>query len=317
MTILKKLTIAAVAVVWMTWMLPTASLAVKIGIVWMGESSMTERIEKGFIEEFPKLAPDADIERHHIEDIQGYEALEKTVRRFEKEKDGMLVLRSNGAQWLSENRTSIPTFIGATNNPAVIGAVKNLDEPEGNVTGVTYYLPHQTQFEVFKLLIPDMKSILLLLQKGHASTLVDRRGTRKACREMGIEYNEVESASIDDSIAAIKAHKDKISAVIIGTNNINVERTPAIVEAAGDIPVLAYTDKPVKNGALAGLVPNDAKRARLLAESVYEVLVNKKPIKEVPVKFDPDPKFLINPAAAERYGVNVTYEVLKFATVLE
>jgi len=317
MSKLAKLAAAIAFLFALSGIFPVMSHAVDIGIVWMGESSMTQRIEKGFIEEFKKMAPDADIEKQHIEGIQDYESFEKVVRRYEKEKDGMLLLRSNGSKWLSENKTHIPTFIGATNNPAVIGSVKNLTEPEGNVTGVTYYLPHENQFEVFKMLIPNLKSVLLLLQKGHASTIVDRKGTQEACRKLNIKYYEVESESIEDSISAIEKLRGNISAVIIGTNNINVERTPLIIEAAQNLPVLAYTDKPVKNGALAGLAPNDRKRAKLLAESVYDVLIKGKPIKAVPVKTDPNPKFLLNPKVAERLQVQLTYELLRYATILE
>lgn len=295
----------------------TSSHAIKIGIVWMGPSSMTERIQAGFIEDLKKMVPDADIETQHVEGIQDYESFEKIVRRFEKEKDGMLLLRSNSSQWLSENKTSIPTFIGATNNPAVIGSVKNLAEPEGNVTGVTYYLPHETQFEVFKMLIPNLKSILLLLQKGHASTIVDRQGTVEACRNLKIEYNEVESAKIEESVKMIEEMRDRVSAIIIGTNNINVDGADVILKAAKDLPVFAYSDKPVKNGALAGLVTNDRKRATLLAESVYDVLVNGKPIKQVPVKTDPEPKFLVNATTAERLKVEITPELLRYATIFE
>jgi putative ABC transport system substrate-binding protein len=289
----------------------------EIGIVWMGESSMTERIEAAFIEEIQKMVPDVDIEKQHVADIRDFAGIETIVRRYEKEKDGIVLLRSNGAKWLSENRTRIPTFIGATNNPEAIGAVKNMDQPEGNVTGVTYYLPHEIQFQIFETLLPQMKSILILLQKGHASTEVDRSGTRAACKKRNIAYNEVAAETIEDSLRAVKSQKEKVSAIIIGTNNINLDQADKIIAAAGDTPVLAYTDKAVKLGALAGYTPNDQKRGKMLAESVYEVLVNKTPISQVPVKTDPDPRFLLNAKAAERYNIDIPYTILNAATIID
>ncbi len=291
--------------------------ALDLGVVWMGESSMTERIEAAFREEIRRLVPDVKIEKEHVAGMEDFAGLEKVVRRFEKEKDGIVLLRSNGSKWLSENKTTIPTFIGATNNPAAIGAVRNMAAPEGNVTGVTYYLPHEIQFEIFRQILPEMDSILLLLQKGHASTGVDRAGTQAVCQRMGIAYNEVVSASAEDSIEAVKAGEGKVSAVVIGTNNINLDNSAAIVEAAGDIPVLSYTDKAVKQGALAGYVPDDKKRGRMLAQSAYDVLVKGTPIREVPVKTDPDPKFLLNGKTAQRLGIAIPFSILKIATVLE
>lgn len=290
-----------------------AAKSPRIGIVWMGQSEMTERVQAAFTEKLHEMVPDAEIEFQHVEGITDFESVAAVVRRYEREKDGILLLRSNGAEWLSRNRTTIPTFIGSTNNPETIGAVKNMAQPEGNVTGVTYYLPHETQFVIFEQLLPKMDSVLLLLQKGHASTQVDREGTKAACAKRNIDYFETVCATPQDGIDAINLYKDKVSAIIIGTNNVNVENGANIVRAAGNIPVLAYTDKPVEAGALAGYVPDDAKRGRMLAESVYDVLVKKKPIREVPVKMDPDPKFLLNKAAVENLKIDIPYTVLKYA----
>lgn len=297
---------------------PAAHAAgLKLGIVWMEKSSMTERIQAAFTEEIKNLVDDVDIEFQHVEELTDFESVTRIVRRYEKEKDGIILLRSNGAKWLSENKTSIPTFIGATNNPEVIGAVKNMSAPEGNVTGVTYYLPHEAQFQIFEKILPDMKSILLLLEKGHASSDVDRDGTREACKKRGIDYYDALCSTQKDSIEAVQRYKDKVSAIIIGTNALNIDNSENIIEAAGDTPVLSFTDKPVKNGALAGYVPDDQKRGRMLARSVYEVLVMGKPIREVPVKMDPDPVFLLNSATFERLKLNVPYSVLKHARFTE
>lgn len=298
-----------------------ASLAgaapLKIGITWMGQSSMAERIQAAFTQTIQKRVPKVDIEFQHVKGLEDFDAITRIVRRYEKEKDGIVLLRSNGAKWLSQNPVSIPTFIGATNNPKAIGAVKNMDAPQGMITGVTYYLPHEVQFQIFEKLLPKMESVLLLLQKGHASTAVDRKGTRAACEKRGLAYHEKVCESEADSIDAVNGFKKKVSAIIIGTNSINLDNSQAIVAAAGKTPVLAYTDKAVKNGALAGYVPDDAKRGQLLAESVYQVLVEKKPIAQVPVKTDPDPRFLLNSQAAEKLGLTIPYSVLRHARILE
>ncbi len=289
----------------------------KIGITWMGQSSMAERIQAAFTQQIKQWVPKVDIEFQHVEGLEDFDAITRIVRRYEKEKHGIVLLRSNGAKWLSQNKVTIPTFIGAANNPKAIGAVKNMDAPEGMVTGVTYYLPHEVQFQIFEKLLPKMKSVLLLLQKGHASTDVDREGTKAVCEKRGIEYHEKVCQIEADSIAAVNAFKDRVSAIIIGTNSINLDNSKAIVAAAGKTPVLAYTDKPVKSGALAGYVPDDAKRGQLLAESVYQVLVEKTPIAEVPVKTDPDPRFLLNSQAAQKLGLTIPYSVLRHARILE
>ena len=81
--------------------------------------------------------------------------------------------------------------------------------------------------------------------------------------------------------------------------------------------MLSYTNKPVHAGALGGFVAEDVKLGYMLAESLVDVLVKGKAIKDVPVKMDPNPKFFVNAKTAERLGVEIPYEILAAATVIE
>ena len=141
----------------------TAANATDIGVAWAGKSGMAERVTAGFEQGMKELAPDIKIE--YQKELGSVDDLAVVAAKWEKEKNGMVLLRSNAAKWLGQNPPTIPTFIGACNNPNQLGAVKNLQAPEGNITGVTYYLPVDSQFEIFQAIIPDLKSLLLVLGK--------------------------------------------------------------------------------------------------------------------------------------------------------
>jgi putative ABC transport system substrate-binding protein len=211
--------------------------------------------------------------------------LAKLTNEFKQKYKGQIIIRSNAAKWLGKNPPAIPTFIGGCNHPGALGAVKNLEAPEGNITGVTYFLPVETEFEIFKAVLPGLKSVLLLVEKGHAGSPIDQEGTKKTCAKMGIEYNEKVAANIDEAVAAAKAMAGKVSAIIIGTQAKLTDKTEMIVAAAGDTPVLAYSSKPVQAGALAGFAADDVRLGMMLAESVVDVLLKGKTVKDVPVKF--------------------------------
>ena len=142
----------------------TAASATEIGVAWAGKSGMAVRVSDGFAQGMKELAPDIKIE--YKKDLGTMEELADVAGKWEKEKNGMVLLRSNAAKWLGQNPPSIPTFIGGCNNPTELGAVKDLQAPEGNITGVTYYLPVDSQFDIFQAIIPDLKSVLLLLGDG-------------------------------------------------------------------------------------------------------------------------------------------------------
>ncbi len=293
----------------------TAASATEIGVAWAGKSGMAVRVSDGFAQGMKELAPDIKIE--YKKELGTMEELADVAGKWEKEKNGMVLLRSNAAKWLGQNPPSIPTFIGGCNNPMELGAVKDLQAPEGNITGVTYYLPVDSQFDIFQAIIPDLKSVLLLLGAGNPSAPIDQESTKAVCKKRGIEYNETLCVTTEDAIAAVDQFKGKVSVIIIGNQSLNIDNAENIVKAAGNTPVLSYSSKPVKAGALGGFVADDKKLGYMLAESVVAVLKNGKTIKEVAVKVDPEPKFYINAHTAETLKIDIPFNILETATVIQ
>ena len=297
----------------LTWISP--ALAVEIGVAWAGKSGMTKRVVKGFEKGMAEKAPDIKIEYHR--ELDSMNSLAQLANKWDKEKDAMVLLRSNAAKWLAKTPPSIPTFIGGCNNPVQLGTVKNLDAPEGKITGVTYFLPLDQQFDIFKGIIPEMKSVLLLLEKGHPSSPIDQKDTRAITQKLGIEYHDAFCKSVDDLVSAVNRYKERVSAIIIGNAALVMDNTPAIVAAAGTTPVLSYSSKPVKMGALGGFAADDEKLGYMLAGSLVDVLKNHKAIKDEPVKVDPKPKFYLNAKTAEKIGIKIPYYIIEAATVID
>lgn len=288
---------------------------IEIGVAWAGKSGMAKRIAEGFIEGVKELNLDVKIEFH--KELASVADLAAVAAKWQKEKQGMVLLRSNAAKWLAKNPPTIPTFIGGCNHPSRLGVVKNLQAPEGNITGVTYYLPAASQFDVFKEIIPDLKSVLLLLEKGHPSALIDQEGTKAACSKLGIRYNEKFSETRAETIAAVKHYRGKVSAIILGNQALIFDDAENIVAAANETPVLSFSSKPVKVGALGGLAADDTKLGYMLAYSVADVLARGKNIKTVPVKVDPDPKLYLNANTALRLQIEIPFHLVEAATVIE
>jgi putative ABC transport system substrate-binding protein len=292
----------------------TVAQAKNVGLAWCGKSGMAVRVTTGLEKGLKQLAPQVKLESQKA--LTDIKALAEVIKRFQSEKDAMIILRSNGAKYLGKNPPTIPTFIGGCNNPVVLGALKNMQAPEGNITGVTYFLPKSNQFEVFKAILPDMKSVLLLVDPGNPSAPVDMEGTKKVCSKMGLSYNVKQCASKEAAIAAAKEAQGRYSVIIIGNQAVVIDSAKDIVAAAGKTPVVSYSSKPVKDGALGGFVADDEKLGFMLAQSLIEVLVKGKKISEVPVKIDPEPKFYVNAATAKKIGLEVPYNILESATVI-
>ena len=286
----------------------------KLGITWPGDAQIGPIIENAFREKIEELIPDVDIELQNAPDV---EAMGGVIAEFEQEKDGILVLGSIGAVWLRDHPPTIPTFIGGVNHPGALGVVKNIAAPEGNITGSTYYIPLEPQFEIFQAIIPNLNAVLLLLEKGQPATQFEREETQAVCEKFGLAYYESVCVTATECVVAVKDHNDAGTLVIIGNNELNIENTEKIVEAAGKTPVLSYATGTVSMGALGAFSADMLVMGQLLAESVVEVLVEGKAISEVPIKMDPRPKFILNITTAERLGLEIPYNILRAATIIE
>lgn len=188
--------------------------------------------------------------------------------------------------------------------------------PEGNVTGVTYYLPRKIQWEIFRAILPKADAIYLLLEKGHPSSMVDLKETRAICGELGIGFQYKICENLGQAIDVIEHQRDKVSAFVLGTQALYIDNTDKLVARFPNEIFLSYSGKQVENGALGGFVADDYILGRKLAISMIDVLVKGKPFNQVPVKFDNRPKFLINVAAAERLNVEIPFEILRAATLI-
>jgi putative ABC transport system substrate-binding protein len=289
--------------------------AEEIGVAWIGKALMPERISKGMEERLAEIGPEFKLEYKRA--LPDEDALSAVIKKFETNKDGLVVLRSSGAQYLASHKTSLPTFIGGTNDPVQLGAVQNPLAPEGNITGVTYALPIAGQFETFKALLPTMKKIVLLVEKGHPSGIIENKKTQEAARKLSIELITYEIDSLEDLIRYVSAHAGSVDAFIAGTQAKVIDNMTVMIAHSRMTPVLAFSSKPVKDGALGGFVADDHKLGRMLADSMVDVLKNGKSISDVPVKQDPKPVFYVNTKTAKRLGIEIPFHVLALSRLVE
>lgn len=291
-----------------------ADAAIKIGVAWEGKSAVAEAALNGFLKAMKELAPQADIEIQ--KDLKDVAALEQTAKRFEKEKGGMVLLRSSGAKLLGNNKFAIPGFFGGADDPVGLGVLKNANAPEGNCTGVTYAIPYATQLETSLKVLPTMKMVVLLLQDGHPTSGLIQAGTKAACESMKIACTDKMCKTKDDLLAGARDAESKGAVVLMGSQSLMMENGGAIA-AQVKAPVISYTEKPVADGALCGVVADDNKLGAMLAESVIDVMVKGKAIKDVPVKTDLKPQLLINVLSAKRLNLDIPFEILETAKLIQ
>ena len=291
----------------------------KVVLMWMGKSGMPKRVATGFFFKLKELAPNVQLIQHR--EIADMASAEKIFREAEATSNGIVFLRSNGAEFLGRlpEPPKVPCFVGACNNPAELGAIKNLDAPEGMITGVTYFIPYEKRFEVIKALFPNIKSVGLLLQKGHAATPIDRAGTKAQCQRLGIAYHEVVADNVKQLLEGIHRISPQVDLFIVSSTGFVLDNLVSILGVANrdKKPIFSYASNRASQGATAELAANDGKLGKMLAESVVAVVVNGTPVSRVPVKMDLQPETIVNGSMVQALHLSIPDAVLNKAKVLK
>lgn len=283
--------------------------------MWMGKSGMSTRVYSGLKSQLETLAPEIGIESEiELPDEATAAAI---YNEWLKSKDGIVFLRSTGAKFVSETKPTIPIFVGACNNPMELGAVSSLEAPEGNITGVTYFLKAAQHLKIYRQIFPKLSSIGLILETGHPGSLIDQKETQAGCRELGLNYHEIFISKTDNLKEKIARFASEADLLVISNTGLIIDNAESIAEAAGSTPVASYAEAPVNNRhAFIGFVPSDDKLGRMLAVSIIDVLLKNRQIRDVPVKMDDQPTMVICADKMKHWKVPVPFNMLKVAKVI-
>lgn len=283
--------------------------AQKVGVLWVGKSGMTNDVIAGFKEKINLIAP--EIEISFSKELPTIDSAKTIFNQYIRDMDGIIFLRSSGAKFLSKQKMTKPGFIGGCNNPVSLNVVNSLDAPPNkNITGVTYYIKTQYQFMLFKMAFTEINSVCLILEKDHPGSIIDKFSTEMICSKSKIKYHEIYASNIEDIKNKIESLKSKVDIFIIGSEALCMDNAQAITDASFPKPVVAYSKKAVKNGALLGYSANDKKLGSLLAESVSKVLKDGKKVSEVPIKTDTKPKVFVNMSTLKKLNINLPKNVI-------
>ncbi len=289
----------------------------EIAVMWVGKSGMAKRVLSGFLARQRETAPKLGVKI--TQEIPTMAEAEKLFHEYEKTKDGIVFLRSTGATFLGTVQPQVPAFVGGCNNPLYLGAVHSLTAPQRNVTGVTYFIPYERRFQVIKTLFPNVKSLALLVERGHPSAPIDQEGTRGQCQLLNIDYQEVVANSAKELLQEAEKLAGTVDLFIIGNQALVIDNTVSLLAISNTTktPLFSYADKAVRSGAVAGLSADDWKLGTMLADSVIAAVVNEKPISQIPVKMDEDPELLINEAMVNALGLKFPQQVMNKAQVVK
>jgi putative tryptophan/tyrosine transport system substrate-binding protein len=256
-----------------------------------------------------------------FESAQGNPATAAQIaQKFVGEAPDVIVpISTPSAQAVAAATKDIPIVFTAVTDPLGAKLVTSLEQPGGNITGMTDLSPIGAHLDLVKEITPDVAKLGVIYNPGEANsvTLLDLLKQEAPARDLAIV--EAAAPRSADVQAAAQSLVGRVDAIYVPTDNTVVTALEAIVGVGIDnqLPVYAGDTDSVPRGAMAALGFNYYDVGIQTGKIVARVLNGEVP-GGIPVQSIQTTELHVNPGAAERMGVTLPKQVVARAkTVVE
>jgi putative tryptophan/tyrosine transport system substrate-binding protein len=204
---------------------------------------------------------------------------------------------------------SIPIVFVAAFDPVRAGLVATLNEPGGNVTGVTLIgarLGGQ-RLELARELVPNVSVIAVLTNPNSTDASEELRDVQDAARATGQELIVVAATSDRDFEAAFAMVIERHAQVLlISMDPFLIQSTPQIIALAAQhrIPAVYATSESVVSGGLISYGPSISNAWRLAGVYAGTILKGMRPA-ELPVVQPTEFELALNLKTAKALGIEM------------
>jgi putative ABC transport system substrate-binding protein len=231
--------------------------------------------------------------------------------------DVIVPISTPSAQAVVAATKDIPVVFTAVTDPLGAKLVNSLEQPGGNVTGMSDLSPIGLHLDLIKEIMPAAARLGVIYNPGEANsvTLVELIELEAPLRDLAVI--EAAAPRSADVLAAAQSLVGNVDAIYVPTDNTVVTALEAIVKVGTDnrLPVFAGDTDSVPRGAIAALGFNYYDLGRQTGKIVARVL-NGEPPGEIEVQGIEITQLFVNPAAAEAMGLELPAAVVERAKVV-
>lgn len=284
--------------------------AIKIGVSQIIEHPALDNTVVGF----KKALADGgygDIQIE-VQNAQGDFATAQTIgAAYARDKDMILAVSTPSAQAAYNATKDKPILITAVTDPVSAGLVGD------NISGTSDASPVDRQMELIRNLLPNAKRVGVVYNTSEQNSQILVEQMRVEAEKIGLEVVESGVTSINEIALALDNLLGQVDVLYTPTDNLVVSSTPLVLEKAGErrVPVVGSIEEQVVQGALATETIDYEKLGYQTGEMAVRILKGED-IKNMPVETLKDTKLIINRETAERYGIDLTDESVKEATII-
>lgn len=210
-----------------------------------------------------------------------------------------------------------PMLFSAITDPLAAGLVKDYMHPGPNITGVSNQMPMDKHLDMIKRFLPELKKLGVMYNAGEVNSVSNVKRLKEAAVERNITILDGPVTNSADVYQTAQSLVGKVDAIYVPTDNTVVSAFEAVVKVCErtQLPLFSADTDSVKRGAIAALGFDYYLHGKQTGAMARKILAGTKP-EVLPVEFQKDLSFHINPKAAERMGLVIDKKLLDSADTL-
>ena len=251
---------------------------------------------------------------------QGQSNLVPTVARqvVDSDPDLIFVVGTPAVLAVAQETNSIPVVFGAMGDPVGAGVAENLEQPGGNATGTTDWIPPSATLDVVLQVMPDAKRIGTIYDPSNQNGEVFRNALSDAAEAKGLDFVDVSISNSGEVQNAVRSMAGRVDAIIVGPDAQVIEGNPAIASVALEegIAYFSTVGRPEVPGQLMTLGVDYATLGRMAGEDAAHILDGQDP-GQLPIRGMDQFSMEVNQETLSALGITLPDAIASSATVYE
>ncbi len=301
-----------------SWTLPAQAADKSVKITAIVEHPALDAVRQGVADELAaqgfKIGGNLDWEFQSAQGDVGTAG--QIAKKFVGDNpDAIVAIATPSAQAaVSAARNRIPVVFTAVTDPVDARLVKSLDNPGGNVTGVTDMLPMAKHLALIKEVLPKVKTVGIPYNPGEANAAALVRLAESLAPAQGLKIVTAAAPTSGDVLMAARSLVGKVDAIYVTTDNTVVSAFESVAKVGADarIPVFAGDTDTVGRGAVAAVGFDYYDVGRQTGVMVAKILRGESAA-GMAVQGVDKTNLHVNPAAAKRMGITIPAAVMQRA----
>lgn len=265
-----------------------------------------DAIRQGLIEELEDQASQLELELEIIElNAEGDMNLLNTLAKqaVHQNPDYIVAITTPVAQALQKVTQDIPIVLAGITDPVGAGLVESLNQPGGNISGISDLIPIEAQIDYIQEIYPSAKRLGFIYSQGEDNSEAEVRRAEQAARAKGYQ---VVTQGISSTIEMQKVAQQLLSqvdAIYVGSDNTIASAFESLLREAEKVnkPIFSPVEPMINQGALAGLAIDQKEIGQKAAQFLLNIETENRAIGQEPIQMMENYRPMLNKQVADKY----------------